>query len=67
MNYKCECGGPIWPDFFEHPRKPVEWFMRCPWCDARGPSAITEEDSITAWVNGKVSIVIDSKECASDT
>lgn len=46
----CNCGSPMYPDSFEHPRRAVEWFMRCPNCGEKGPSAPTFDESITAYI-----------------
>ena len=43
---KCECGTEMYPDSYDHPRRPVEWFMRCPNCGYRGPSVATFEETL---------------------
>ena len=39
----------MWPDSFDHPRRPVEWFMRCSSCGSIGAMLTeTEAKSILA-------------------
>ena len=43
---KCVCGGEMWPDSYERPKRPVEWFLRCPNCGNKGPSVATFEEAM---------------------
>ena len=53
----------MWPDFYAHPRRPVEWFMRCRNCGAIG-MGLTEAEAKLILMNG-ASIACDSPICAS--
>lgn len=45
----CPCGGEMQMDSFEHPRKPVEWFMRCRKCAQFGPGAADQVEARRLW------------------
>lgn len=50
----CSCGGEMQVESFDHPRRAIEWFMRCRVCREIGPSASTEAEAIAVWQNEKV-------------
>ena len=43
----CKCGEEMYPDSYEHPRKPVEWVWRCRVCGEN--EASTEEEAFIAF------------------
>ncbi len=61
---KCGCGGEMWPDSYEHPKRPIEWFMRCPNCGNRGSSVATFEEALLTSQTA-VSSATQSSTCAA--
>ena len=45
----CSCGGEMYLDSFEHPKKPVEWLLRCQECGKFAAVASTPEESLSEW------------------
>ena len=44
----CRCGGEMYLDSFDHPKKPVEWLMRCSDCGKFDSVTNSPEGSIAA-------------------
>lgn len=45
----CHCGGEVQLEYFDHPRRTREWFMRCRACGGIGPTGPTPEDAQALW------------------
>lgn len=45
----CHCGGEMQVCDFHHPRRSIEYFMRCRECLAMSPSASTEKEALALW------------------
>ena len=47
--HKPPCGGEGQLERFDHPRRPIEWFVRCRECRHIGPTAATADAAMDIW------------------
>lgn len=50
MTYdKCQCGGEMQLESFDHSKRQAEWFMRCRECKAMSQPAATPDEAQALW------------------
>lgn len=45
MSNMCHCGGEVQLEYFEHPKRSIEWFNRCRICGCMSETAVTPEQA----------------------